>query len=455
MGDKATSPTPTSPDRKRALEEVEDTQQEDSRKRQALDLEAEETPDYSQSPEALAEPAFFLSHQPFDEFETIETPVDNTVVETNAGEAKRDDPNAAGPNPEQQVTRRSRETLGLRALISTQEAGLIIGKHGKNVSDIRTTSGARVTVSETIPQALDRIVTVRGFEKNLADAFGMIAAKKVQESELHRMFPPSVAHDIGNANIRLLIPDSAMGWVIGKRGQKIRAIHDQSRVKLQPNDGPLPGSTERVLNLFGTPEGIKIAVYEIASVLLLFINRPDDKAQEKPEVKLYRPLPGVASAGLAGPAQRMVAPAMGMTAPGMPLPMPMQMPMMSGPFPPGPGGMAPSPGFPPMMMPMPMAGGAALPGMGAPSVSQQIYIPSSLAGALIGRKGSAINEIRRVTGCEIRISDPERGNHARGERLLTVSGPPQGCQMAVGLLWARLEENRDRMARGVPNGYNR
>lgn len=50
----------------------------------------------------------------------------------------------------------------IRALVSTKEAGVIIGKSGKNVKDIRELSGARVNISEMIPGAVERVLTVVG-----------------------------------------------------------------------------------------------------------------------------------------------------------------------------------------------------------------------------------------------------------------------------------------------------
>jgi hypothetical protein len=53
-------------------------------------------------------------------------------------------------------------TTALRSIVSTKDAGVIIGKSGKNVSEIREQSGAKVTISEMVPGAYERILTVSG-----------------------------------------------------------------------------------------------------------------------------------------------------------------------------------------------------------------------------------------------------------------------------------------------------
>lgn len=53
-------------------------------------------------------------------------------------------------------------SLSLRALVGTKDAGLIIGRGGKNVNEIRDHSSARVTISDNIAGAHERILTVIG-----------------------------------------------------------------------------------------------------------------------------------------------------------------------------------------------------------------------------------------------------------------------------------------------------
>ena len=54
------------------------------------------------------------------------------------------------------------ESISIRSLVGTKDAGVIIGRGGKNVSDIRELSNARVTISEIVPGAYERILTVSG-----------------------------------------------------------------------------------------------------------------------------------------------------------------------------------------------------------------------------------------------------------------------------------------------------
>ena len=53
------------------------------------------------------------------------------------------------------------EPLTLRALVSTKEAGVIIGKGGKNVAELREVTGVKAGVSKVVQGVHDRVLTDR------------------------------------------------------------------------------------------------------------------------------------------------------------------------------------------------------------------------------------------------------------------------------------------------------
>ena len=50
----------------------------------------------------------------------------------------------------------------MRALVSTKEAGVIIGKAGKNVAELREVTGVKAGVSKVIQGIHDRVLSVVG-----------------------------------------------------------------------------------------------------------------------------------------------------------------------------------------------------------------------------------------------------------------------------------------------------
>ncbi|GAA5858501.1 hypothetical protein JCM8547_007335 [Rhodosporidiobolus lusitaniae] len=279
-------------------------------------------------------------------------------------------------------------TIQMRTLIVTQDASIIIGKQGKNVNEIRDKSGSKITITEAVPGNPERIMGVAGPLDAVSKAFGLIVRRINDEPFDVPSVPGSRA-----VTIRFIIPNSRMGSVIGKAGAKIKEIQEASGARLQASEAMLPGSTERVLSVSGVADAIHIAVYYIGTVL-----------QEHPVATSntsYRP-GGGPDYGRPPPSDR-----------------------YDGDRPRG-------------------GGGGIGPAVGPGAQTQQIFIPSELVGAVIGKGGAKIREVREVSQCQVKINEP--GEAAPGgspnERLVTITGQPNGIQVAVRMLYQRLEQEK-------------
>lgn len=67
------------------------------------------------------------------------------------------------------------QQLTLRALVSSKEAGVIIGKAGQNVADLREKTQVRAGVSKVVPGVPDRVLTVTGRLDGIAKAYHLVA----------------------------------------------------------------------------------------------------------------------------------------------------------------------------------------------------------------------------------------------------------------------------------------
>jgi len=102
----------------------------------------------------------------------------------------------------------------------------------------------------------------------------------------------------------------------------------------------------------------------------------------------------------------------------------------AGPHQPGPYGQVPQQPGPHGQPVQPMGG--ALPGQ---PLTQQIFIPNDMVGAIIGKGGAKINEIRHLSGSVIKINEPQDNSN---ERLVTITGTQECNQMALYMLYSHL-----------------
>ncbi|KAF8163529.1 hypothetical protein B0H34DRAFT_327326 [Crassisporium funariophilum] len=314
--------------------------------------------------------------------------------------------------------------IHMRCLIVTQDASIIIGKGGSHVNEIREKSGARVTVSESIPGNPERILNVNGPLDAVSKAFGLIVRRINDEPFDVPSVPGSRA-----VTIKFMIPNSRMGSVIGKQGSKIKEIQDASGARLNASEGMLPGSTERVLSVAGVADAIHIATYYIGNILIeaqekmpSYTNstyRPSNNSSSNTSTQSRRPMGGSSSGGGGGGGGGSS-----------------YVPGASNNYPPN--------NYPPHNPPQQLQ-------------TQQIYIPNDLVGCIIGKGGSKINEIRHMSASQIKIMEPgavgvgingaPAPSSQEGERLVVITGQPANIQMAVQLLYHRLEQEKQKQLR--------
>jgi heterogeneous nuclear rnp K-like protein 2 len=65
--------------------------------------------------------------------------------------------------------------LTLRAIVSSKEAGVIIGKAGKNVADLRNETSVKAGVSKAVQGVHDRVLTISGGCEAISKAYAIVA----------------------------------------------------------------------------------------------------------------------------------------------------------------------------------------------------------------------------------------------------------------------------------------
>ncbi|TFK54705.1 eukaryotic type KH-domain (KH-domain type I) [Heliocybe sulcata] len=333
---------------------------------------------------------------------------EDSSADTKPGSAEGNGSITGGPSPSSGQPASPSASIHMRCLIVTQDASIIIGRGGSHVNEIREKSGARVMVSESIPGNPERILNVSGPLDAVSKAFGLIVRRINDEPFDKPSVPGSRA-----VTIKFMIANSRMGSVIGKGGSKIKEIQEASGARLNASEGMLPGSTERVLSVSGVADAIHIATYYIGNILIEANERMPSSASHstyRPSSNVRRPPPPV-------------------------------------------GGSSYVPGYsnPYAQAPAPPQG---------PLQTQQIYIPNDLVGCIIGKGGSKINEIRHMSASQIKIMEPGAAGAvvngapaaSEGERLVVITGQPANIQMAVQLLYHRLEQEKQKQLRAQQPG---
>ncbi|XP_056158210.1 poly(rC)-binding protein 2-like isoform X2 [Lampris incognitus] len=289
-------------------------------------------------------------------------------------------------------------TLTIRLLMHGKEVGSIIGKKGESVKKMREESGARINISEG--NCPERIITLAGPTTAIFKAFSMIIEKL--EEDISSSMTNSTATSKPPVTLRIVVPASQCGSLIGKGGCKIKEIRESTGAQVQVAGDMLPNSTERAITIAGTPQSIIECVKQICVVML--------ESPPKGVTIPYRPKPSGSPVIFAGGQSSSAAISPQLTKLH-------QLAMQQSPFP-----IAPSnQGFTGM-------------DASAQTSSHEMTIPNDLIGCIIGRQGAKINEIRQMSGAQIKIANPVDGC---SDRQVTITGSPASISLAEYLINAR------------------
>ncbi|XP_034657329.1 poly(rC)-binding protein 3 isoform X6 [Drosophila subobscura] len=360
-------------------------------------------------------------------------------------------------------------TLTIRLIMQGKEVGSIIGKKGEIVNRFREESGAKINISDG--SCPERIVTVSGTTNAIFSAFTLIT-KKFEEwcSQFND------AGKIGKTQIpiRLIVPASQCGSLIGKSGSKIKEIRQTTGCSIQVASEMLPNSTERAVTLSGSAEQITQCIYQICLVML--------ESPPRGATIPYRPKPQVTGPvilanGQAFTIQGNYAVPTQETCPVFPLALAtgglhagisgLADPLLKGAHLQGavPAHHHHLQQMPDQVAKNPLASLAALglAGMNPASTGginhtaalaalagsqlrtanaanraqqqqHEMTVSNDLIGCIIGKGGTKIAEIRQISGAMIRISNCEEREGGNTDRTITISGNPDSVALAQYLI---------------------
>lgn len=325
--------------------------------------------------------------------------------------------------------------LTVRMIMQGKEVGSIIGKKGDNIKKYREDSGAKINISDG--SCPERIVTITGTTDNIHKAFTMICSKFEEDLQNTPTVPkPPVT-------LRLVVPASQCGSLIGKGGIKIKEIRESTGASIQVASEMLPNSTERAVTVSGTAEAVTACIKVVCNIML--------ESPPKGATIPYRPKPAVPPVVYAG-GQAFVIQSPQMPVPpqaeqvwcncsqepygytlnklnqmSLGQPVPIIPPTAYLPV-------SAAPGYAPIPFQQRPVQNGPIP---APNGQQthEMNIPNDLIGCIIGRGGQKINEIRQISGANIKISNAEEGCP---DRKVTITGTPETIGMAQYLINTRV-----------------
>lgn len=284
--------------------------------------------------------------------------------------------------------------INYRLLISSKESGCLIGQNGQVINSIRQETDTKAGISKLLPGTNERILTVSGTLDNCSKAISYFAQALIQaqqdDSEAVSEFNYFPLKQLSlNKNIsgqttilRLLIPNNQIGTIIGSKGYRIQKIQNDFNVSMIASKSFLPNSNERLVELQG-------GVVDLYNSLRIISRCLMEDFSSIVGTNYYVPRPKRSQA----------------------------------------------PSYPFQISP----GRTTNPR--TKLITTTLSFNNSIVGALIGKNGSRIQGVRKISGAIIGISDEIEG---KDERIFTISGTTHAVEKAKSLLYHNLEREEQR-----------
>lgn len=334
--------------------------------------------------------------------------------------------------------------IELRVLLQSKNAGAIIGKSGSNIKRLREDFKASVTVPDcTGPE---RILTIGADIDTALECLIDV----IPSLEDYKQFSDS---DF-DCEMRTLVHQSQAGCIIGRAGFKIKELREKTGANIKVYSTCCPQSTDRVVAISGRPVVVTDCIRNIYKLLEMAppkgVNQPYDPhnydeyyAHDYGGYTIAEGGRGKLPRGAPPPPPRG-----GVS--------PLMSPQMRGSSPRGAmngnmGARGGRGGETRFVNPGRGGGGQgfyggqqnfaqdSMGGMGQQGMmfgmeqatTTQVTIPKDLAGAIIGRGGNRITEVRRQSGAQVVIDEALPGSN---DRIITITGSQEQIDAAQFLL---------------------
>ena len=327
----------------------------------------------------------------------------------------------------------------VKVLIPNHAAGSIIGKGGANIAEVQQSTGAKIKLSpnnDYYPGTQERVGLIMGEVETINKMLNFVIEKIRQEPPAMRL-NPAMTYDRERAKqMKIVVPNSTAGLVIGRSGTTIKCIGDQTGARIQvsqKNAETVPG--ERVIGITGTLEQVQAACAVIAA-----------KVQEDPDHALnnnisysrngssaFTNLSGgsLSGAGFGGLGFPNSGGTSGNSATSSVL---AHAALLSG------GGLGASN---PLLNAVGNLGPLGLSSSSSliqSTATLELTVPDELIGAVLGKQGKTINEFMQYSGAKIQVSQKGEFVPGTNNRKVVITGDLNCAQTAHFLITQRLQQ---------------
>lgn len=283
------------------------------------------------------------------------------------------------------------DEIQLQFTVPDKLAGAILGKGGAQVKQTAASAGCKVSMTNRLAGTERRAVIIGTYSQCVV-AQNLLYEQIMEASR-------AAGQEVSEVSVMFLVRKEAAGAVIGKQGATLKQIREQSGAKIQLAREEVEG--QRPCTLTGSMQSVLQAEKSIFEAVRQV------PVAEPPAVAP----PYAGPAAYAGPTGPYAGPAGPYTGP-------------VGPYAPYDAGAK----RPDIVAHAPTAKRQRV---DDPDAITKLLVPAQYAGAVIGKQGSGLKEIRETTGAHVDMLQQAQAPQWPNERVVILKGTPGARQAAV------------------------
>ncbi|XXG74736.1 hypothetical protein AAC387_Pa07g3382 [Persea americana] len=331
------------------------------------------------------------------------------------------------------------EELVIQLLCPSDRLGRVIGRGGSSIKSVRQESGARVDVGDPRADSEQCVITVTSTEsaddlKSNAVEAVLLLQGKINDND-----------DNNSVNFRMLVPTKAIGCLIGKGGSIINEMRKSTKADVRISKGKKPKCArddDQLIEVIGEVGSVRDALVQIVLRLRDFVLRDRDGPRgASPTDSLFpgaRTTTPATDSLFSGSSRGLSVPSTFSSIPPVaPLSYEQRVEAGSG------MGMLPSSSlYRYGSLQVGENGYGSSYGSLSPYSSRsygglssilEIVIPGNAVGKVMGKGGSNLTNIQKISGAVVEIRDSKS---SRSERVAQISGTPEQRRTAENLVRA-------------------
>ncbi|PKA64017.1 KH domain-containing protein [Apostasia shenzhenica] len=310
------------------------------------------------------------------------------------------------------------EEFVVRVLCPSDKIGRVIGKGGSTIKNMRQTSGARVDVDDTKKKTEDCIITVTSTESTHDVKSAAVEAVLLLQEKIND-------EDAETVRICLLVPTKVIGCLIGKGGSIINDMRKSTKAQIRISKGEKPkgiSPDDEHVEVSGETSKVRDAL------LRIILRLREDALKDRESNNSALPTESLYPSSLSVPPIASSVPAVGAMGYDQRTETGSGLGMLSG---------SSLYGYNSLQ-----AGESAYGSLskysskvygGVPPSYVEMPIPSHAISKVLGKGGSNLANIRKISGAEIEIVDSKS---SRFERIAQISGTSEQKRSAENLIQA-------------------